>query len=175
MNHRAVPSIFVSVSIVGFFAVALYPRDGPPRNSRDQGGSLGATGRVGPGVRGDVTKVGAVVGRSREGAKPSPAAATPRREVEAPVPAIRAVSGRAERPRPATAGSTAADEPGRRLARAPFAVAGTGETITDIARRVYGTPDRAEALWRANRDVARGPGSTLAPGTLLHTPDLPRR
>jgi nucleoid-associated protein YgaU len=57
-----------------------------------------------------------------------------------------------------------------KLARAPFTIVGSGETITDVARRVYGTADDADMLWRANRDVVGEPGAPLAAGTVLRTP-----
>jgi nucleoid-associated protein YgaU len=57
-----------------------------------------------------------------------------------------------------------------RLARAPFTVVGSGETMADVARRVYGNADDLESLWRANRDVVSGSGAPLSPGMVLHTP-----
>ncbi len=45
-----------------------------------------------------------------------------------------------------------------------------GEKLADVATRVYGSPDEAEALWRANRDQVAMIDSALAKGTLLRTP-----
>lgn len=44
-----------------------------------------------------------------------------------------------------------------------------GESLADVARRVYGTDDR-ERLWRANRDLLPSPDSPLPAGGLLRTP-----
>jgi hypothetical protein len=47
--------------------------------------------------------------------------------------------------------------------------------MADVARRVYGSTDDMEALWRANRDIPKDPGSPLAPGSVVHTPAPPLR
>jgi hypothetical protein len=46
------------------------------------------------------------------------------------------------------------------------------ETIADVALRVYGTSEDADALWRANRDTLPRLDSPLSAGTLLRTPSL---
>jgi hypothetical protein len=45
-----------------------------------------------------------------------------------------------------------------------------GETLRDVAVRVYGSPDEADSLWRLNRDLIRRRQGALPPGTLLRTP-----
>jgi nucleoid-associated protein YgaU len=62
-----------------------------------------------------------------------------------------------------------------KLAPAPFTIVGSGEALTDVARRIYGTADKAEWLWRANRDLVVEPGATVSPGTVLRTPARPGR
>lgn len=57
-----------------------------------------------------------------------------------------------------------------RLARKTFTAVTPGERLQDVARRVYGTADATERLWRANRDTLPGPDSPLQPGMLLRTP-----
>jgi hypothetical protein len=47
---------------------------------------------------------------------------------------------------------------------------GEGETLSEVAERVYGSPDAAEALWMANRDRIDRPDARLAAGTILRTP-----
>ncbi len=54
--------------------------------------------------------------------------------------------------------------------REAFATVAAGERLEDVARRVYGTAEAAERLWRANRDTLSRPDSPLEPGTLLRTP-----
>jgi hypothetical protein len=51
-----------------------------------------------------------------------------------------------------------------------FTRANEGETLRDVAIRVYGSPDEADALWRLNRDLVRRRDETLNAGTLLRTP-----
>ena len=53
-----------------------------------------------------------------------------------------------------------------------FTLAIEGETLEDVAVRVYGlgTSDEVEALWRVNRDLIGGKDVTLSAGTLLRTP-----
>jgi hypothetical protein len=51
-----------------------------------------------------------------------------------------------------------------------FTVANQGETLRDVALRVYGSPDEAEALWRLNRDLVGRRDVPLPAGTLLRTP-----
>jgi hypothetical protein len=63
----------------------------------------------------------------------------------------------------------------RRQARAvpphdAFTLANEGETLKDVAIRVYGSPDEVEALWRLNRDLIGQRDVTLSAGTLLRTP-----
>jgi hypothetical protein len=65
-----------------------------------------------------------------------------------------------ERPRPAV-GLPA--QPG-------FTLAGEGETLRDVALRVYGSADHADALWRLNRDLVGQPDAILEAGALLRTP-----
>ena len=51
-----------------------------------------------------------------------------------------------------------------------FTQALEGETLRDVAIRVYGSSEEAESLWRLNRDLISRREGTLPPGTLLRTP-----
>ena len=180
MNQQAAPSIILSVLIVGFFAVALFPRQ--PARARQ---------------------------RAADPAESSPARLEPVADL-APAPTPHAVKpgtisrGGAPRPvaLPATAARSRADgavirktsrttvhsEPERlplpKVSRLPVrpreahqpaqpvTIVRADETIADVAFRVYGTTTQAEALWRANRDALPARDSRLVPGTLLRTPTL---
>ena len=61
------------------------------------------------------------------------------------------------------------------LSRSPFTVAVAGETIADVSRRIYGSTDQVELLWRANRDLLGERDTPIAPGTVLRTPGPSRR
>jgi hypothetical protein len=52
-----------------------------------------------------------------------------------------------------------------------FTLANEGETLRDVAIRIYGSEVEAEALWRLNRDLIGRKDVPLSAGTLLRTPD----
>jgi hypothetical protein len=54
--------------------------------------------------------------------------------------------------------------------RPPFTTSAAGETLADVARRVYGSPAAAQDLWLANRDHVERLDVPLPAGTLLRTP-----
>ena len=54
--------------------------------------------------------------------------------------------------------------------RGQFARTRLGETLADVARRVYGPGASVDALWRANRDILAAVDHPVEPGTLLRTP-----
>lgn len=45
-----------------------------------------------------------------------------------------------------------------------------GETLADVARRVYGPSGKVDVLWKANRDQLLTPEAPLSGGMLLRTP-----
>lgn len=54
--------------------------------------------------------------------------------------------------------------------RSAFTHVVDGESLADVAVRVYGTSEAASALWRANRDIIDRSDASLRAGTLLRTP-----
>jgi nucleoid-associated protein YgaU len=59
--------------------------------------------------------------------------------------------------------------------RAPlrtYTLATKGESVADIAERVYGSRRYATELWRANRDQLASASASLAEGSVLRTPAL---
>jgi hypothetical protein len=70
-------------------------------------------------------------------------------------------------PRPANPGRTASPPV---IASEGFTQSLEGESLRDVARRVYGSPDEAEGLWRLNRDLIPRREGVLPAGTLLRTP-----
>ena len=84
-----------------------------------------------------------------------------------------APAGRRRRPEPAAEpllGCLAATAPASTVPRAAFTVVQKGETLKDVAVRVYGSSDRLDSLWRANRDVLPRSDSPLTAGAVLRTP-----
>ena len=53
---------------------------------------------------------------------------------------------------------------------APFTQVAQGESLADIAIRVYGSTDAARAIWLANRDILTAEDAPLSSGMLLRTP-----
>ncbi len=51
-----------------------------------------------------------------------------------------------------------------------FTAVRQGETLRDVAIRVYGSVDELDSLWRANRDVLPHKDSPLTAGAVLRTP-----
>ncbi|MFO0910163.1 MAG: hypothetical protein U0794_17770, partial [Isosphaeraceae bacterium] len=54
--------------------------------------------------------------------------------------------------------------------RGAFTVVRPGESLREVARRVYGSEEAAEGLWKANRDLIDEAEGPLTPGALLRTP-----
>jgi hypothetical protein len=102
----------------------------------------------------------------------------------APVPSV-APGANAPRPeetgagRPSTATEPAAGAssaappstaPASTVPRAAYTVVQKGETLKDVAVRVYGSSDGLDSFWRANRDVLPRSDSPLSAGAVLRTP-----
>ena len=206
MNRNVGASFMLSVLMVSFFAVALYPRDGPPPpcSAKSSVVSSEAPGSAPPdppplptpGVPlFEATEVAAAEPASKPDPVPEPrdqwrAETSPR-----PQPfTVRSLQDRSEimagteesspgptgadlmtRPSPTTWPVRAQTVSRRRasvLLRHPpaFTTVGAGESLSDVAIRVYGSPESAEMLWRANRDVIEQRNSSLRAGMLLRTP-----
>jgi hypothetical protein len=87
--------------------------------------------------------------------EPAPPAPGPlEREVSAALPRVRVIS------------RTRAASP----TRSAFTLVGDGESLDDVAARVYGTTDKAEWLWLSNRDLIERKDVSLRTGMLLRTP-----
>jgi nucleoid-associated protein YgaU len=54
--------------------------------------------------------------------------------------------------------------------RGPFTRVRDGESLFDIALRVYGSGNAADSLWKANRDLIDREDTPLREGALLRTP-----
>lgn len=92
----------------------------------------------------------------------------PATPVSAPAPAPVPLESVPRREPPKTtipAASEAPHEP-----RSAFTTSRDGESLADVAVRVYGTADKTETLWKANRDLLPHRNSPLSGGALLRTP-----
>jgi hypothetical protein len=54
--------------------------------------------------------------------------------------------------------------------RSSFTEVGPGESLADVALRVYGSEKDRDRLWRANRDLLPSPEAALEAGVILRTP-----
>jgi hypothetical protein len=176
MNRQVGPSIVFSVLIVCFFAVALFQRD-PPRSARARSGQreTDKSPRTASVIE-DIKRKGSTA--TAEPRQPRQSADVRRLNAgpgDAPIARVVPVSARTQGANEAapivTAGLKAAApvEPRREPASA-FIVVQANETIRDVALRVYGSSERAAALWRANRDALPVLDSPLSSGMVLRTP-----
>lgn len=182
MTRHLGVSVFLSVAIVVFFAVVLYQPEGPApapasapvaeRSAPEPATSPPDTTPTEPrpvptaDVHVSETPPAPPVVRtlpvSRRPAAPGPAVA--RSLARPPEPLARSQpSPRAKTAKPRRPAATT----GRRLA---FIQADAGETVADVALRVYGSPEAAGALWMANRDILPDRDTRLSAGTVLRTP-----
>jgi hypothetical protein len=155
MNRHVGASFTLSFSVVGFFAIILYQPEGPPVPAAPPpsvahspaDGSLVATGLE-------------------------------RSPTSAPDPSVRPTTVRetADRAasRPVVAATTKAQgaprRPGPLRPRSAFTEVAEGESLADVATRVYGAPEEARKLWHANRDMIGSFEAPLQVGMLLRTP-----
>ena len=176
MNEHAGPACALSVLIVGLFAVLLHDRGQPTPTKKPiaQNRSASVPDRTVPPSKDESPRP---VREPRLASPPPPASArvvepaTPARSIEsAPISPPKAPSAPpAESKTPAGGGERAKST--RALpARTPFTVVLSGETLADVAARVYGSSDSTRELWRANRDQVAQIDSVLARGMLLRTP-----
>ncbi len=174
MNEHAGPACALSVLIVGVFAVLLHDKPPPPPSPK----SIEPV--VAQSVPGPIVPPVEVIATA-----PAPAPrSSPLRAVAppSPTPIVEVVSsGTPGRPGPAPRQAAPVAGPGPMVRtaarrsrtarpRSSATVVEEGESLADVAARVYGSADRVDALWKANRDQLSGPGAPVARGTLLRTP-----
>lgn len=174
MTRHLGVSVFLSVSIVIFFAVALYQTDGPseaggvPPLADHANGTTGqqpAPSASNIGEQPPLPPVARTLPASRRTAslEPKVARLESRRGDTPTPPSARRPARRAEQLNPREPASAAGAPRG-------FIQADAGETIADVAVRVYGSADAAGPLWLANRDILPDRDQRLAARTVLRSP-----
>jgi nucleoid-associated protein YgaU len=158
MNRNVGASFTLSVLLVVFFAVVLYQPDAPrtPRAATAPAVPSEAHPPEAPAA------VGAPSSSNHAGLEV--------REVARQIPLARPETSVATNARQT---ESRAPEPVHPIVFEPrgvFTVVRDGETLADVARRVYGGQFDANSLWTANRDVLDREDSPLRPGTMLRTP-----
>jgi nucleoid-associated protein YgaU len=171
MNRNVTASFSLSVSLVLLFAVLLYQPDGPvsvplqaapvakaePRQPIHE--LKDGRPRVTPGY--PLTGTSAEDGES---GRPSPAPVARAEAIEPEAAVVKSGHSRG--------GPSEGTRPGMGTPRPPsaFTQARPGESLADIASRVYGSPDSARKIWMANRDLVDSLDTVPPGGTLLRTP-----
>jgi hypothetical protein len=167
MNRNVVASFGLSVFVVLFFAVILYqPESSPP--------PLAATQPVEP-VEAHPPSQPAANARATAPTVPRDVATTAGPRAPSAIASRSDVFPRPRKAAPGRNGPTVPPPPNKRPTildetRGAFTQARAGETLGDVARRVYGSRDGIERLWLANRDLLDRPDGPLHAGTLLRTP-----
>jgi hypothetical protein len=164
-------SFALSFLIVGVAAVFLHPSlDGTSKAAArpsDRGEPSGT--RVSAREPESESRAGREQGRSRA----SEAPAAPRRVEPADAPGTASLADELPSSGPGVVAryrSVARRLPPGRRPGSPFTDVGQGESLADVALRVYGSSDATEPLWMANRDRVDRPDATLPAGTVLRTP-----
>jgi hypothetical protein len=169
MNEHAGPACALSGLIVGIFAVLLHDRNPPPPVPKSLARSVSTT----PRVEGSKPESPASIGPPRPVARTAPPPSSGLARAPGPVLGPRKSEGPVPEPERSPDLTSRVDPPTRPsvpTSRPPFAVVEPGESLSDVAARVYGSKDASEALWKANRDQVARVDSPLSGGTLLRTP-----
>jgi nucleoid-associated protein YgaU len=200
MDQHLGASITLSFALVVVFAVVLYQPEktplapsppgaatvagqGPPARPTDRAPPL-TPGEPLPELSSSPTSVpsfrptreddGATENDSKSNAPPRP---EPERRVKSSGGGIRSrvtTDGHATRTGPGATAPSLVPVTHRQSREVPahdaFTEAYEGETLRDVASRVYGSPEEDEALWRLNRDLIGRRDDALSAGTLLRTP-----
>lgn len=181
MTRHLGVNVFFSVLIVIFFAVILYQPEEPladahasavkPAESESEPPSPASASPVAeatplpaaPRPTEEAPQAPPVVHTIPTSHRPAVAQAETSSSQSKPSRPARAVprASKPTKPRPRGSVSTS---------RTPFIQAGAGETLDDVALRVFGSSDAARALWMANRDILPDRDSPLSAGMVLRTP-----
>jgi hypothetical protein len=152
--------------------VAL-PKAAAPANDSKESSSLAPARPDGEGPPAQTAPDGSAATRTPERVDPppaSPAAASPEPSPgESPSPRpVAQKPTETVKAAPAATPSAAAAPAGPRSA---FTTVKEGESLEDVAIRVYGSADPVNSLWRANRDLLPQRTSPLQAGSILRTPE----
>ncbi len=167
MNENVGASFGLSVLVVVFFAVALFEPEGG-RPSRGNGGQTARASAEPERVEAQPPVPELTPVAEPKAARPGTVASTHR---AAPGLARRAVSG--SKTAKSQVVATRRVEPRDTKPNAPlgpFTEARPGETLEDVAWRVYGSDRVVDSLRKANRDLVRDEAVPLVAGALIRTP-----
>jgi nucleoid-associated protein YgaU len=182
MNRQVGPSIVCSVLIVCFFAVALFPHSRPASSKNPPRANVHAERLV--------SRVSAPAARSQPAGseiEPDTPIASAELRPRSPAASAATAGGHPTRIAGATlssenhavadAAASGRDDENHSATRGPMSTSSVtvvqqNETMLDVARRVYGSGDQVETLWRANRDALASVDAPLSSGMVLRTPRI---
>lgn len=194
MNRHVGASFTLSVLVVVFFAVVLYQPEharrslhsGPPgrglaRPSSEEPGQAPPPSAGVPLSEATAAHVSGANESSVDREATASTSGTPRFPPRDPSDRNQHANSAPRTIATSSPGSTTPDPPAmiqivsrrRALAsprRSAFTQVGQGESLTDVAIRVYGTSDATRTLWLANRDIIDRRDASLREGMLLRTP-----
>lgn len=106
--------------------------------------------------------------------KPGPRTALAERPAPVPTPAVPwpEPEVRAVETKPTSVGKIV-QKTTRKRPDSAFTEARNGETLAEVAERVYGTGIDLRAFWKVNRDQLATMDAPIRAGMVLRTPDLP--
>jgi Tfp pilus assembly protein FimV len=155
MNQHLGPTYALSVLVIVAFAVMFHGADRLPDRPVEAGKSVPGS----PPARAATATARRLVADRNQSHRVEDAPA--RRSAEPPPRAVAESSAL-----PAAVRTVAR----KTAVKGAFTRVESGESLADVAIRVYGSGQMASALWRANRDQLPGPTSRLEPGMILRTP-----
>ncbi len=168
MDRHLGASITLSFALVAVFAILLYQPEHTPLPRAEADVPAGEPERAGPGSH---VRMPALTPTEPLAARPPRPASVPVTGEMRPIATAAASEGRPDSEPPTPKGKVAANRPTAKLtAHQSFTETLEGETLRDVAIRVYGSPEEVEWLWRLNRDLIRRREVALPSGTLLRTP-----
>jgi hypothetical protein len=177
MNEHAGPACALSFLIVGVFAFLLHDNRQTPSPRQPYATSSSAR----PQSRPADASLPDPSGKPTSGREP----ASSQEKTSAPAVADKSVRAQTEgaseaasrnapalspEARPRSLSPEPLKPPAPATSRTAFTVVREGESLTDVAARVYGSKDATEPLWRANLDQVSKIDTPLTRGTLLRTP-----
>jgi hypothetical protein len=194
MNRHVGASFTLSVLVVVFFAVILYEPEHARPTARSPHHAPSTSPSPSPSPTPGVPISEAITAPPPESLGPSSVASLPEsldrpadsprrfppRSIEAEAEPSRLPVARAAPRLPAASEIELGSRPrihkaARRRSLSPvprsaFTRVAAGESLSDVAVRVYGTPDAANTLWLVNRDLIDRRDAPLSVGMLLRTP-----
>jgi hypothetical protein len=163
MNENVGASFGLSVLVVVFFAIALFQ----PERGRALKETASASAKSEP-VEAHPPEPELTPIVEPQAARPGPVAST--RRLAPGIAKRAATAGKTSKPAVVAARRVESKVVEPRTPTGPFTEVRAGETLEDVAWRVYGSDRAVDSLRKANRDLVRDEAVPLVAGALIRTP-----